>query len=237
MALRTSESARVVATRFSSAKPAPDGACVRSPSTHQRPSGPRPRSKAIEVQEAAPGRRDPGHRPQIFRAGGDELRRDQPFGDQPVVAVDVGEHTLQKLGALREAGGDPLPFGFLDQQGHMGQRPGALVGAAGAVDAVIDAGVVQIVVGAGEARADLGPVEPVETVDQRPPRRADDAGIVHHLVDGAGMGAIDGGEAAGAGRPARSRDLLPVPSRQIPAGRLRSRVSGKVMLRSSGGAR
>ncbi len=155
------------------------------------------------MQEAAPRRRDTDHRPQIFRAGGDELGRDQPIGDQPVVAIDVGQHALEKLGALHEAGGDSLPFGLRDDERHMGQWPGALVGAAGAVDAVVDAGIVQIMIGAGEARIDLGPVEPVETVDQRLPWRADGAGSVHHFVDGAGMRRIAGGEAAGAGRRVR----------------------------------
>ena len=41
---------REVATRFSSAKPAPEGAWVRSPSTHQVPSGPRPISKAMKCR-------------------------------------------------------------------------------------------------------------------------------------------------------------------------------------------
>src|SRR5881409_2270292 len=49
-----SDKARVVATRFSSAKPAPEGAWVRSPSTHQRPSEPRPSSKAQKCRKCPP---------------------------------------------------------------------------------------------------------------------------------------------------------------------------------------
>ena len=50
----TPDSARVVATRFSSAKPAPEGACILSPRTHQPPSGPRPSSKAQKCRKWPP---------------------------------------------------------------------------------------------------------------------------------------------------------------------------------------
>jgi hypothetical protein len=68
------EDARVVATRFSSAKPAPDGACVRSPSTHQAPSGPRPISKAQEIAGTVPLRLHADQRPQEFGLIGQSVR-------------------------------------------------------------------------------------------------------------------------------------------------------------------
>ena len=48
-----SEKSREVATRFSSAKPAPEGACVRSPSTHQRAVRAAAELEGEEVQEVA----------------------------------------------------------------------------------------------------------------------------------------------------------------------------------------
>ena len=161
-----SDSARVVATRFSSAKPAPDGACVRSPSTHQLPSGPRPSSKAQKCRKwplagltPTIGRRNSGL--EAISPGGS-----RPSRDQPVVAIDVGDDGLEQFGALDEAGGDRLPFAFVDQQRHMRQRPGALGGAGLVVDAVVDAGVAQILVGAGEAPVELFGPELVERRDE-----------------------------------------------------------------------
>ena len=167
-----SDSARVVATRFSSAKPAPDGACVRSPSTHQLPSGPRPSSKAQKCRKCplagltpTMGRRNSGL--EAIRPGGS-----RPVGDQAVVAVDVGDDRLEQFGALDQAGGDRLPFALVDQQRHMGQRPGALGRAGLVVDAVEDAGVAQILVGAREAARQLVGAERIERIDQRLPDRA-----------------------------------------------------------------
>ena len=150
-----------------------------------------------EVQERARRRGDPDHRPQVFGAGGDELRGHQTFPDQAVLAINVGEHALQEVGALHQTGGDPMPFGLLNQQRHVRQRPFTLIGAVVAVDAIIDAGVVQIVIRAREPRVHLRPAEPIEVIDQRPPRRPDAAGIVHHLVDRAGGRAIARSKAAG----------------------------------------
>ena len=67
----------------------------------------------------------------------------------------------------------------------MRQRPFALIGAGLVVDAVIDAGVAQILVGAGEALAELFGPQFVQRLDEVLPDRAGIARCIDHLVDDA----------------------------------------------------
>jgi hypothetical protein len=83
---KTSEKARAVATRFSSAKPAPDGACVRSESTHQRPSGPRPRSKAQDAGSVPAGLHADQRAQEFAGVAGDQRPGSRPFRDQGIVS-------------------------------------------------------------------------------------------------------------------------------------------------------
>ena len=48
-------------------------------------------------------RRPADQRPQILGTGGDKLGRQQTFGNQPVVAIDVGHDAFEEVGALDEA--------------------------------------------------------------------------------------------------------------------------------------
>jgi hypothetical protein len=61
-----------------------------------------------------------------------------PVGDKPALAIQVGEHRLDHLGALGDAGSDRLPFGLGDQQRDGGERPGALLTFAGDAEARAD---------------------------------------------------------------------------------------------------
>ncbi len=69
---------RVVATRFSSAKPAPDGACVRSPEHPPGAVGAAADLEGDEVQVMPAARRHADQRPQPFPAAGDQARRQMP---------------------------------------------------------------------------------------------------------------------------------------------------------------
>ena len=150
--------------------------------------------EGAEMQEMPARRLHADHRPQKFRAGGDQARRQQPVGDQAVFPIDVGDDRLEQLGALDQAGGDRLPFALVDQQRHMRQRPGALGGAGLVVDAVVDAGIAQILVGAGEAARQLLGAQRIERVDERLPDRAQCAAGVDHLVGDAVERAVVGGQ-------------------------------------------
>ena len=181
---------REVATRFSSAKPAPEGAWVRSPSTHQLPSGPRPISKAMKCRWWPPRGPHADQRPQPLAAAGDQARRQVAVGDQAVRAVEVGDQRLEQVGALHEAAGDAGGLGLLDQHRDVGERPGALAGAGGAVLAEEDAGVAQVLVAAGETVVEVVGRQAGEVLDERPPDRADAAGGVEKLVGDPGRRAV-----------------------------------------------
>jgi len=143
-----------------------------------------------EVQVVAAARRHPDHRPQPFAAAGDQAGRQVAVGDQAVRAVEVGDQRLEQVGALDQAAGDAGGFLLLDQDRNVGQRPGALAGARGAVLAEEHAGVAQVLVAAGEASAELVGVEPRQVLDERSPDRADAACGVKKLVGDAGRRAV-----------------------------------------------
>lgn len=137
------------------------------------------------MQVMAAGRRGTHDRPQIFGAGRDQSRRQDAFFDQPVAPIDIGDGFLEQFGPLHETGADRHPFAVFDKQRHMRQRPFALIGASLVVDPVVDAGIAQILVGAGKALAELFGTEIVECLDEMLPHRAGIACSVDHLVDDA----------------------------------------------------
>jgi hypothetical protein len=108
---------------------------------------------------------------QIFRAGRDQPRRQDAFLDQAVRPVDIGNRFLEQLGPLDQAGTDRGPFLLLYQERHMRQRPFALIGAGLIVETVIDAGVAQILVGAGEALGELFRPQIFQRLDELLPDR------------------------------------------------------------------
>ncbi len=73
--------------------------------------GAAPEIDRVEAQMRAARRRDADQRPQEFRIAGDQRGGQAALGHQPGGPVDVGEHGLEQLGALDEAGLEPLPFG------------------------------------------------------------------------------------------------------------------------------
>ncbi len=156
--------------------------------------GPAAELEGAEMQEMPAGRLHADQRSQELRAGGDQARRQQAVGDQAVFAVDVGDDRLEQFGALHQPGGDRLPFALIDQQRYMSKRPGALGGTNLVVDAVIDAGIAQILIGAGKAARQLLRPQCVERIDQRFPDGAHGAFGVDHLVGDAAERAVASGQ-------------------------------------------
>ena len=76
---------------------------MRSPSTHQRPSGDAADIDGIEAQMRAARRRGADQRPQEFRIAGDHRRRQPAVAHQIGAAVDVVEDRFEQLGALNDA--------------------------------------------------------------------------------------------------------------------------------------
>ena len=105
--------------------------------------------------EIAPARRlDAANRPQIFVAAGNRRRRHRAIGDQLALAVEIAQHHLQQLRALRDARGQLPPVGFVDDERQMAERPQPVGGLAGR--AIGDAGLTQMPVGGGETPLDIG---------------------------------------------------------------------------------
>ena len=108
----------------------------------------------IEVQIAPARRLDAANRAQIFVAAGNRGRRHRAIGDQPALAVEIAQHHFEQLRALRDARGQLLPVGLVDDQRQMAERPQPVGGVAGR--AIGDAGLAQMPVGGGEAPLDIG---------------------------------------------------------------------------------
>ena len=222
----------VVATRFSSAKPAPDGACVRSPSTHQRPSGPRPISKATKCRKWPERGLTPDHRAQPFRVFGDQAggqmaigapagfrRRDRP----PPVSSRSARWIRPAAMPSHSVFGSRIGNG-LSGQSRVGSESGAIV-------AKEHARIAQILFAAGEVAARSRPASGSSRCAIRPAQTGRMRAVgIHQFVRHAGQGAI-------AGRTGATRSCFSglCPWHQSPAARRRSSVIGNSRCGVSGG--
>ncbi len=136
----------------------------------------------------------PDHRAQKFRIGGNEGWRHVALLHQRVLAIDIGHHRFEQIGALDEAFGDDLPFGIVDQNRDMGDRPVAFAAAtADALSAIIaieDAGIAQIAVGTREAVVQLTLVHARKSIDEGLPDGADAPVYIQHFIGNARQRAI-----------------------------------------------
>ena len=136
--------------------------------------------------EIAPARRlDAADRAQIFGAAGDRRGRHRAFRHQPAGAVEIGQNLLEQGRALRNARGDMLPFGGVDQQRHMAQRPGAIGGFAGRP--IGDTSLAQMPVGGTEAALDLCRRQRRESLEESGPDLARGAVGADEFVGDAGQ--------------------------------------------------
>jgi hypothetical protein len=81
---------------------APDSAWVRVPATHHRPSGPRARSKRLMQVHPARGR-DAVTGAEEAGMPVDQRRRDEPFLDQALRAIEIGRQRVQQARPLAQA--------------------------------------------------------------------------------------------------------------------------------------
>ena len=66
--------------------------------------------------QIVPGRRLYANQRSLkFRIGGDECGWQNAFLDELVVAIDIGNHRFEEIGALHEARRKSLPFALVDQ--------------------------------------------------------------------------------------------------------------------------
>ena len=105
-------------------------------------------------------------------------------------AVDVGEDRFEQARALDQAGLQLLPFGPVDQERHVAQRPRPHRARGVLIDAIEHAGVAKVPVGRGKAAIDLLGSERREHAQKRPPVLAHLAVVVHHLVEDARKQAV-----------------------------------------------
>ena len=124
----------------------------------------------IEMQIAAARRFDAANRAQIFVAAGNRGRGHRAIGDQPALAIEIAQHHFEQLRALRDARGQLLPIGLVDDQRQMAERPQPVGGLAGR--AIGDAGLAQMPVGGGEAPLDIGRRKRGKGIEEPAPGRA-----------------------------------------------------------------
>ena len=139
----------------------------------------------IEVKMAAAGRFDAADRAQIFVAAGNRGRRHRAIGDQPALAIEIAQHHFEQLGALRDARGQLLPIGLIDDERQMAERPHPVGGLAGR--AIGDAGFAQMPVGGGEAAFDIGGRKGGKGLEEAAPGRTRRAVLADIFVGNAGQ--------------------------------------------------
>ena len=122
------------------------------------------------MQIAVSRRFDAANRAQIFVAAGDGGRRHRAIGDQPALAIEIAQHHFEQLRALRDACGQLLPVGLVDDQRQVAQRPQPVGGLAGR--AVGNAGFAQMPVGGGEAPLDISRRKCGKGIEEAAPGRA-----------------------------------------------------------------
>ena len=139
----------------------------------------------IEMKIAAARRFDAANRAQIFVAAGNGGRRHRAIGDQPALAIEIAQHHFEQLGALRDARGQLLPVGLVDDERQMAERPQPVGGLAGR--AIGDAGLAQMPVGGGEAPLDIGRRKCGKGIEKPAPGRAGRAVLADIFVGNAGQ--------------------------------------------------
>ncbi len=132
------------------------------------------------MQEFAAPRLDPAERLQKIRRAGDDGGGQIAVGNERAGAVDIGQDSFEKPCALRNAGGDLLPFRRFDQQRQMAERPGAF--ARIAIGAIGDAGIANVPVGGREATVDVVRAEAAQGFEKADPMRPLLAGAIDEFI-------------------------------------------------------
>ena len=113
-------------------------------------------------------------------------------GDQPSLAVNIGQNQFQEPRALLDALRDLAPFAGFDEQRHMRERPGTLAGIP--IGAIGDARVANMPVRPGEAAAHIVGGKLHELVEKPQPMRARAPVGTDEFVWDAGQRHVAGGE-------------------------------------------
>ena len=114
---------------------------------------PAPDIGGVNMQEFAARRFHAMQWVQKLGAAGDSGGGQVARGDQPALAVNIGQNQLQEPRALFDALRDLAPFAGLDEKRHMRERPGAFAGIP--IGAIGHARVANMPVRRGEALADI----------------------------------------------------------------------------------
>ena len=116
----------------------------------------------------------------------DQRRRDEPFFEQALRAIEIGGQRVQQARPLAQAPGNRLPLrGGHDVRQHV-ERPRPRGPAGVGVDVVGDAVLVKLARGRGLHGAERVRAEPRRVAGEAPPVRPHRAGAVHQLVEMAG---------------------------------------------------
>ncbi len=146
----------------------------------------------IQVQIGAVGRLHALARPQKTVLPEHQLRRQQPFGQQVLRPVKVGQHLVEQAGALRHACGNALPFGRGQQIGQQVQLPGAIGAFRIGINVVGDAVGLDLPADHGLALLQLHGRTAPQLVQHRAPVRSNLAVAVEQLIVGSRVRRVTG---------------------------------------------
>ena len=131
--------------------------------------------RVVEQVHAA-RRVDALHLMQVAAVAEDDRRRDRAGSQQVLRAVDVAQHAVQQVGALRDAGGDLFPFGGREQQRQGVDLPGTVSAFRVGVDVVGDPVLADLAFHQRQRLADLESLAGRQRAQERIPVRARQAG-------------------------------------------------------------
>ncbi len=145
----------------------------------------------VIVQPDSARRRDAAARPQVAVLAIDERRRQQPLGEQFLLAVEIGQDGVEQPGTLGNGGGNPGPFVVRNDQRQRVERPRTIGPLGIGIDVVGDAVFLDPAVYELEPLTHLLRRHRIEVVVELPPVRPHHAVIRQHLVVTAGAVRID----------------------------------------------
>jgi hypothetical protein len=136
----------------------------------------------VVEQVHAARRADALHLMQVATVAEDDRRRDRAGAQELLRAVDVAEHAVQQVGALRDAGGDLLPLGSRQQQRQRVDFPGPVGAFRIGVDVVGDPVFADLAFHQRQRLADLQALAIRQRTQERIPVRSGRSGRRQQLV-------------------------------------------------------
>ena len=150
-----------------------------------------------DMQEAPAGRRDAMRGALETRMAQHQRRRQTPLVEEGLRAVEISQHAVEQLGALRHPALYAGPLGRRDDQRQRIHRPGATRSILVAIHVVGHTVVTDLAINIGEQLAQLRRGLPDQALEKRVVMRTRHAGGFEHFIEAAGVVRVFGEELSG----------------------------------------